>query len=70
VEITGDFTNWVPVRLTPASGPAAAWSVTLPINTGKYQMNIRTDGGPWTVPPGLLSMLDEFGGSVGLLVVQ
>jgi hypothetical protein len=33
-------------------------------------MNIRLDGGPWTVPPGLLAMLDEFGGSVGLLVVQ
>lgn len=68
VEITGDFTNWVPVRLTPGT-PSESWSVTLPINPGKYQMNIRIDGGPWTVPPGLLSMLDEFGGSVGLLVV-
>jgi hypothetical protein len=37
--------------------------------SGKYQMNIRIDGGPWIVPPGVLSMLDEFGGSVGLLVV-
>jgi hypothetical protein len=44
--------------------------VKLPINSGKYEMNIRINGGPWTVPPGLLSMLDEFGGSVGLLVVQ
>jgi hypothetical protein len=70
VEITGDFSNWAPVRLTPTSGPADSWSVTLPINTGKYEMNIRINGGPWTVPPGLLSMLDEFGGSVGLLVVQ
>jgi hypothetical protein len=70
VEITGDFTNWVPVRLTPGSGTGGSWSVTLPMNTGQYQMNIRIDGGPWAVPPGLLSMLDEFGGSVGLLVVQ
>jgi hypothetical protein len=70
VEITGDFTNWVPVRLTPGSSPAESWSVTLPINSGKYEMNIRINGGPWTAPPGLLSMLDEFGGSVGLLVVQ
>jgi hypothetical protein len=58
------------VRLTPGNGPTDSWSVTLPINTGKYEMNIRINGGPWTVPPGLLSMLDEFGGSVGLLVVK
>jgi hypothetical protein len=70
VEITGDFTNWVPVRLTPGNGPTDSWSVTLPINSGKYDMNIRVNGGPWIVPPGLLSMLDEFGGRVGLLVVQ
>jgi hypothetical protein len=24
----------------------------------------------WVVPPGLLSMVDEFGGMVGLLVVE
>lgn len=70
VEITGDFTNWVPVRLTPTSGATDSWSVTLPINGGKYEMNIRINGGSWTVPPGLLSMHDEFGGSVGLLVMQ
>lgn len=70
VEITGDFTNWVPVRLTSGNGPTDSWSVTLPINSGKYEMNIRINGGTWVVPPGLLSMLDEFGGSVGLLVVQ
>jgi hypothetical protein len=69
VEIMGDFTNWVPVRLMPGNGPTDSWSVTLPINPGKYGMNIRISGGPWVVPPGLLSMLDEFGGSVGLLVV-
>jgi len=33
-------------------------------------MNVRLDGGKWLVPPGLLSMLDEFGGTVGLLVVD
>ena len=70
VEITGDFTNWVPLQLATDSGAVGTWSVTLPINSGKYEMNIRIEGGFWTVPPGLLSMLDEFGGSVGLLVVQ
>ena len=68
VEITGDFTNWVPVRLLPSGG--GGWSTALPMSPGKYQMNLRIDGGAWMVPPGLLSMLDEFGGAVGLLVIE
>ena len=68
VEINGDFTNWIPVPLVPATGDR--WSVNVPIKKGKYQMNMRVDGGPWIVPPGLLSMADEFGGTVGLLVIE
>jgi hypothetical protein len=68
VEVSGDFTNWTPVRLERASD--GLWSATFPIDRGKYQMNLRLDGGKWLVPPGLLSMLDEFGGSVGLLVIE
>jgi hypothetical protein len=67
VEITGDFTSWVPVPLVPAG---SRWSVSLPIKSGKYQVNMRVDGGQWIVPPGLLSMADEFGGKVGLLVIE
>ncbi|MGI8400690.1 MAG: glycogen-binding domain-containing protein [Gemmatimonadaceae bacterium] len=70
VEITGDFTNWVPLRMEPDGALPDSWARTLPLKGGKYQMNIRIDGGAWTVPPGILSMLDEFGGRVGLLVVQ
>jgi hypothetical protein len=68
VEINGDFTNWVPVPLVPAAGDT--WSVSVSIKRGKYQMNMRVDGGQWIVPPGLLSMADEFGGTVGLLVIE
>jgi len=68
VEINGDFTNWTPVKLAPA--PDGWWTWSLPLKRGKYQMNLRVDGGDWTVPPGLLSMIDEFGGTVGLLVVE
>jgi hypothetical protein len=68
VEINGDFTNWIPVPLIPATG--GRWSVSLPMRSGKYQMNMRVDGGHWIVPPGLLSMADEFGGMVGLLVIE
>lgn len=68
VEVSGDFTNWKPVRLE--SSGTGWWAATLPIQPGKYQMNLRIDGGKWLVPPGLLSMADEFGGAVGLLVVE
>jgi hypothetical protein len=68
VEVNGDFTSWTPVRLERASD--GLWSATFPINPGKYQMNLRLDGGKWLVPPGLLSMVDEFGGSTGLLVIE
>lgn len=69
VEVTGDFTNWVPLQLTRAQDEGW-WFTTLPLRRGKYQMNIRLNGGQWIVPPGLLSMVDEFGGSVGLLVIE
>lgn len=68
VEVNGDFTGWNPVRLTATSD--GSWTLTLPLDPGKYQMNLRIDGGKWIVPPGLLSMSDEFGGAVGLLVVE
>jgi hypothetical protein len=68
VEINGDFTNWTPVKLLPAGN--GLWTSTLSLKRGKYQMNLRVDGGEWTVPPGLLSMVDEFGGNVGLLVIE
>lgn len=68
VEISGDFTNWLPIRLEPASD--GSWVTSVLIPPGKYQMNLRLDGGKWLVPPGLLPLADEFGGSVGLLVIE
>jgi hypothetical protein len=68
LEVNGDFTDWTPVPMTRAGD--GWWSLTLRLNPGKYQMNLRINRGSWIVPPGLLSMVDEFGGSVGLLVVE
>jgi hypothetical protein len=68
VEITGDFTNWIPAELQ-ATGDGS-WVGRFQLPPGKYEMNLRIDGGDWVVPPGLLALKDEFGGSVGLLVVE
>ena len=67
IEITGDFTDWKPVQLNALDG--GWWSVSLPITKGIYEMNLRADRGAWVVPPGIPTKSDEFGGTVGLLVV-
>jgi hypothetical protein len=67
VEIAGDFNAWNAQRM--AAGNGGWWSITLPLRPGSYQMNVRSEGGPWLVPPGLLLIKDEFGGAAGLLVV-
>jgi hypothetical protein len=68
VEIAGDFTGWKPVALIPAE--PGVWTLALPMQRGNYQMNVRVNGGQWLAPPSLLTMLDEFGGRVGLLVIE
>jgi hypothetical protein len=68
VEVNGDFTRWAPVNLV--RGADGWWSVSLPISAGTYALNVRIDGGPWLVPPGLMSTTDEFGGTVGILTIE
>jgi hypothetical protein len=67
VELNGDFTSWQPVSMSSVSN--GWWTLTLPLASGTHQLNVRVDGGPWTVPAGLLSLDEEFGGRVGLLVI-
>ena len=67
VEVSGDFTAWKPIQLIRSS---EKWMVAVPIARGTHQINIRLNGGPWTVPPGLTPISDEFGGSAGLLVIE
>jgi hypothetical protein len=68
VEVAGDFSAWQPIPLSRAGG--GWWTVTLPVSRGTHQVNLRVDGGPWRVPPGLGVVADEFGGTVGLLVIE
>jgi hypothetical protein len=67
VEVMGDFTDWRPI-LCPEIGPGV-FALAVPRTHGVYRIDVRVDGGPWTVPPGLASVPDDFGGEVGLLVV-
>ena len=65
VELNGDFTNWQPVDLERTESDL--WETTLPLASGVYHLNMRIDGGPWTVPAGLASEDDGFGSRTGVL---
>ncbi|MGZ8412790.1 MAG: glycogen-binding domain-containing protein [Gemmatirosa sp.] len=68
VEIMGDFTDWLPALLTRVGRDE--WRLAIAIAPGVHRLNLRVNGGPWTVPPGLTAVRDDFGGEVGLLVVR
>jgi hypothetical protein len=68
IEVAGDFTGWQPLALARAGN--GWWTLALPVPRGTYQMNVRVDGHDWIVPPGVPTTDDEFGGSVGVLVVK
>ena len=68
VEITGDFTDWVPLTLQRMD--EEVFEITLPIPLGVHRLNVRLDGGEWIVPRGMRAEQDEFGGVVGVLVIS
>ena len=67
VELMGDFTQWEPVPM--ALQRDGWWALSRPLPAGLYRVNVRIDGGPWLVPPGLPSEDDGLGGRSGLLRV-
>jgi hypothetical protein len=67
VEVMGDFTDWQPIALAPSGEGRYRFALGLP--AGVHRFNLRVDGGPWGVPDGAGRAPDEFGGSVGVVVV-
>lgn len=68
VAFMGDVTDWTAVPLAPW-GPGA-WMLRGALSPGTYAYLLSVDGGPWHVPSGLPSIPGEYGGTVGLLVVE
>jgi hypothetical protein len=68
VELSGDFDNWRPVKLSETR--TGLWEATLPLKPGTYHVNVRVNGGRWLPPPGLPQADDDFNGAVGVLVVR
>jgi hypothetical protein len=67
VEIMGDLTMWEPEAMRPLGN--GRFVIVLPVTSETSQINIRVNGGGWTVPPGLTVVKDELGALVGILVI-
>jgi len=67
VELSGDFTQWTPLAL--GSEGSGWWTTTVALASGTHEVNVRVNAGSWQVPPGLMAIKDEFGGTAGLLTV-
>jgi hypothetical protein len=67
-EIMGDFTDWQPRALEPDG--EGRWTFPVALSPGVHHLNVRFDGGEWTVPAGTVAVDDGFGGRVGLFVVR
>ena len=67
VELIGDFTQWEPVPMLAQRD--GWWVLNRSLPAGLYRVNVRIDGGPWLVPPGLPSEDDGLGGRSGLLLI-
>jgi len=68
VEIAGDWTNWDPLRMNSVA--ANVWEVVTTLEPGIYKYSLVVDGSDWTLPEGVPSEPDGFGGQIGLLIVR
>lgn len=67
VEVAGSFTGWSATAMVPVRD--GWWELVVALPVGLHQLNWRTDGGTWRVPPGLEAMRDDYDGTVGVLVI-
>ena len=67
LELAGVWNGWLPVPLEKAA--ADKWSIVVDLEAGIYQYAIVVNGSEWTVPDGVPSEPDDFGGVVATLVV-
>jgi len=68
VEIMGSFSQWQPLALEVRKN--GWWGTLVQLAAGIHEINVRVDGGPWQVPEGLRRVNDDFGGKVGVFVID
>lgn len=66
VELSGDFTRWLPAAFEHASGDR--WVLTAHLTPGVHRFVVRVDGGGWLPAPGLPQTMDAYEGTVSVIV--
>jgi hypothetical protein len=68
VAIAGEWNDWTPQALEHVEG--VRWRANLALSQGAHRFSLVVDGRRWLVPPGVVSLPDDMGGQVGLLVID
>lgn len=68
VEVMGDFSGWEPRALRHVTGHR--WALAMQLTPGVHQVQVRVDGGMWSVPRDLPAASDGFNGDVGVFVAR
>jgi len=63
VEVAGDFNGWDPGRTPLEQAPGGAWTVTLPLEPGRYEYMFVVDGKEWIIDPFAVEQNDDGFGS-------
>jgi hypothetical protein len=71
VQVAGDFNGWNPERTPLARAGSGAWTVTLPLEPGRYEYMFVVDGQTWIADPFAAEQdADGFGSSNAVLDVR
>jgi hypothetical protein len=71
VEVAGDFNGWNPRRTPLERTSAGAWTVTIPLEPGRYEYMFVVDGNRWVADPFAVEQNDDgFGSQNAVLDVR
>jgi 1,4-alpha-glucan branching enzyme len=71
VEVAGDFNGWDPRRTPLEKLPTGAWTVTIPLDPGRYEYMFVVDGNQWIADPFAIEQNDDgFGAQNAVLDVR
>ena len=68
VEVAGDWNSWTPTAV--ARAPDGTWYADIRLAAGQHAYAFKLDGKRWTVPDGVASVDDGFGGRSALVTVR
>jgi hypothetical protein len=63
VALAGDFNGWDPIRTPLEQTSSGAWTVTIPLEPGRYEYMFVVDGKEWIADPFAVEQSDDGFGS-------